>query len=591
MKRLIIWFVSMLIVSVVTAEELASASRWDVSLSPYKYGLQGEIVRTLDEYRTSVNQSGLSPNHDRQMRAETERLTLLLKSRGYYLSSIETLWPEEQSKPKFQIELGPEFTIASIKVSGDVELSDDKWQKLKIGDALNATDVIAQQAKIKTYIEQQACYFKIGVTHQVELDEANRTGNVEFISNVSQPSTFGVVSFVGTGAVKQSFLRRATGIKNGECYKSSAIDSAVISLFDTGLFSQVRSALVPSGNGTIDVVFTAQRKKDRRLKSAIGWESERGLIGSVGWLHRDLMGSAQSLELDLTLQADIQEVSANVIVPSFYDRRNRLNWKNTVVRDISDIETWQFSSIATLERKASLHNYYEYGFGYNQEIERVDEDWSSYRQIRLPLTYRYDSVLDPFNPGTGFRTAFQVEPVWDIDESFTPFILTGVGLQSFVRLEPRLTFANRIRLDSLWYGGALSSTQENIPESEWLKAGGSTSIRGYGYESIELPQKYVDSDTTEDEAAALSGATQRWLVINELRLRLNDSWGFVAFWDMGSVDDSINPLDHANWYSGMGAGVRYFTRFAPIRLDVAFPQDRRAQDDAFIIYVSLGQAF
>jgi translocation and assembly module TamA len=37
--------------------------------------------------------------------------------------------------------------------------------------------------------------------------------------------------------------------------------------------------------------------------------------------------------------------------------------------------------------------------------------------------------------------------------------------------------------------------------------------------------------------------------------------------------------------------VRYYTPIGPIRLDVALPMPRRAGDDAFEIYIGLGQAF
>ena len=42
---------------------------------------------------------------------------------------------------------------------------------------------------------------------------------------------------------------------------------------------------------------------------------------------------------------------------------------------------------------------------------------------------------------------------------------------------------------------------------------------------------------------------------------------------------------------GVGAGLRYFTGFAPIRLDVAFPLDPQSGDPEFAIYLGLGQAF
>jgi translocation and assembly module TamA len=43
---------------------------------------------------------------------------------------------------------------------------------------------------------------------------------------------------------------------------------------------------------------------------------------------------------------------------------------------------------------------------------------------------------------------------------------------------------------------------------------------------------------------------------------------------------------------GAGVGLRYYTPIGPIRLDVAFPLEKREDiDDSFQIYISIGQAF
>lgn len=574
------------------AGNLRSASRGDISLKPYRFQLKGELVRAIDDYRTAVNQTNIDPSRDRQLRAEKTRLEQLVKSRGYYLATIDSTWDESKSTPQYQIILGPQYEINQLSLSGNFEPEDDSWLVLTAGDALNAALVLNQQTKLRQYIEAHSCFYNLAINHRVTLNEVERFGDVDFQVSVSDPAVFGRVKFDGAGEVNEEFLWRVTGIRGSDCYRRSVIDSAVISLFDTGLFSQVRPVISRDEAGLVIVTFGLEKRKDRTLRASAGWKSEQGLGGSVGWQHRDLFGKAQSLALGLALQSSEQTASANIVVPSFLDRRNRLNWDNEISHaEVSGIESIGYSSTARLARKASTQDYYEYGLGVNQLDERTNGEWDSYRQVRLPLKYRYDSVQDPFNPGSGFRTSFGVEPVWDVDENFTPFVLTGVGLQYFKSLDSRATLASRFRWDSLWYGDGLGSTQNNIPESEWLTAGGSTSIRGYGYQSIQLAQKEISSTNPAEVASELPGATQRWLMVNEVRLRVNDSWGGVAFWDVGALADGVSLAAPEQWYHGIGLGLRYFTRFAPIRIDVALPLNRRTGDDGFQVYVSLGQAF
>ena len=577
-RLLLIIFLSMSLM--VSAEELRPANRWDIALKPYKLELQGELVRAIDDYRSAVNQTGIQPSRDRQIRAEIDRLTQLLKSRGYYLAVVESAYDDKKNKPKYQISLGVQYEISELTIVGNYQPADDDWRSIDIGQPLSAVLVLAQQAKLKKYIESNGCYFNVSVNHEVKLDEGKKTASVAFLTDVSDPTKFAPVDFTGIGGIQFEFLKRVTDIRSGQCYSRVAVDNAVIGLFDTGLFRQVRPSLTRAEDGSVIVSFNVEKRKKRTFNASLGWQSEQGFGTTAGWLHRDLFGSAQSLSLQGALQSTEQSASAKIVIPSFYDRRNRLSWLNEVVHKSVDIESYTYSSTASLERKASRQDYYEYGIGYRQIDDKEDTIWKSYQQIRLPLQYRYDSVLDPFNPQRGIRARFQVEPVFDINEGFTPFIKTGVGLQNFFTVDNELTLATRLRWSAIWYGDILGSSSSIIPASELYTAGGSTSIRGYAYESIGLA-----------EAEDVAGGTQRWLAVNEIRLRLNESWGLVGFWDAGSIGSDMTDFNTGDWYQGIGAGVRYFTRFAPVRLDVAVPLNKREDDAGFLIYVSLGQAF
>ena len=63
------------------------------------------------------------------------------------------------------------------------------------------------------------------------------------------------------------------------------------------------------------------------------------------------------------------------------------------------------------------------------------------------------------------------------------------------------------------------------------------------------------------------------------------------FLEGGNVyDDPLPDLNQEiRW--GAGVGLRYFTEFGPVRLDVAFPINPRRSDDVFQVYIGIGQAF
>jgi translocation and assembly module TamA len=64
----------------------------------------------------------------------------------------------------------------------------------------------------------------------------------------------------------------------------------------------------------------------------------------------------------------------------------------------------------------------------------------------------------------------------------------------------------------------------------------------------------------------------------------------VPFIDGGTLTTDVTP-DVGNWQFGAGFGVRYYSSFGPIRLDVGTPLNPRKNDARVAVVVSLGQAF
>ncbi len=78
----------------------------------------------------------------------------------------------------------------------------------------------------------------------------------------------------------------------------------------------------------------------------------------------------------------------------------------------------------------------------------------------------------------------------------------------------------------------------------------------------------------------------------ELRTKVTEHFGFVTFIDGGSAFEPAFPDFGETIRWGGGVGVRYYTPFGPLRLDVATPLNRRSEIDGPIaVYISLGQAF
>ena len=187
----------------------------------------------------------------------------------------------------------------------------------------------------------------------------------------------------------------------------------------------------------------------------------------------------------------------------------------------------------------------------------------------------YDDRDDLLDPKSGFRVAAEILPAYDFGDAKRFFAIAKVDGSTYWNINPTFTAAGRVK-----YGSIVGAPQSDIPLNKRFYGGGGGSVRGYGYQSIS-PESA--DGTLVGGRAILEGSA-------ELRYRGFGNLGFVGFIDAASVSEAQYPeFDSALF--GLGAGVRYYTAFAPLRADIAIPLKRRDGDAAVQIYLSIGQAF
>jgi translocation and assembly module TamA len=570
----------------VQAAELPSVARADIVVSPSNRGLRNDLRDQLQGYRDSLRSIGLNPRASRLAQGEREQMRQVLESNGYYQAEIIHRVVEEpgddeatvQQRVQYRIDTGPQFLVLSVQVEGTEQALPDTWPLSGEGEPLVASAILADQSGLQTIVDSQSCFFTLSVSHEVRLQPGNEGGQVIYRVNSAQPSTIGQVSFSGQEGIDEAFLRRQTALRTGNCFNRANIDQAVINLYETQLFGSVRRTLTRNDEGVVDVQFELVQRPPRTLGAGIGWDTDQGFGLNLGWEHRNVAGRAQWLELGTELQRDRQTANIQLTLPGFLNARNTLVWNNSLTHETpEDDEFYIGESRATIDRRASRNDTYRYGIAYRRSDERVVDDWETFSLIRVPLAYEFDELPNEFNPQSGFRYNVGLEPVWSLSGSSDPFYVGTLGWSSFRDLTDGLVLANRLEWTSLW---PFTDTADlnRIPTSDRLVAGGGGSVRGYPYRSIGLEGSDV-------------GGTHRWQGSLELRGQMRENWGAVVFADAVSVTEEWNPAQNQDWYYGAGLGVRYFTRFAPIRFDLGFPVNGRDSDPSFQIYISLGQSF
>ena len=198
--------------------------------------------------------------------------------------------------------------------------------------------------------------------------------------------------------------------------------------------------------------------------------------------------------------------------------------------------------------------------------------------LSVPFGLRYDASDDLLDPTTGFRIRTETAPTWDTLNPSTTYVKNRIVGTRYFRIDNDPRFVIGLRAAA---GAIVGASIGDIPADERFYAGGGGSIRGVPFQTAGP----LDGDTPTGGRSVLEASI-------EARYQLFDKVEGAVFLDGGSAFEDELPQFGEAWQFGTGVGLRYLTPVGPIRLDVAVPVDRRKDvDDAYQLYISIGQAF
>ena len=194
------------------------------------------------------------------------------------------------------------------------------------------------------------------------------------------------------------------------------------------------------------------------------------------------------------------------------------------------------------------------------------------------MSLRYDGSNDLLDPTTGFRLGGRISPEISAHGGEFTYGRVQIDASAYRPVSDSVVVAGRIRV-----GTIVGAKASEIAPSRRFYSGGGGSVRGYGYQQLGPRDDFGDP---------IGGRGLAEFSL-EARVRLEafgGNFGIVPFLDGGSLTTDVTP-DVGNWQFGAGIGVRYYSSFGPIRLDVGTPLNRRSGDARVAVVVSLGQAF
>ena len=548
-------------------------------------------LSTLD---ANDHQAANAAQLDRRAREDADLLNSLLRAQGYYDSSVATR-VEPGAKPMVVLSATPGtlYTFKGVTIDG-IAAAGDKAPGLatafgiKPQDPVNSDAIVAGQANLTTKIGREGFPFaKVGDPAMV-VDHATRTATLDLSVQPGGMRKFGqVIALPGNRVFGADHVAEIARFSPGDLYDATKLDDLRRALIQTSLVSSVDLKPVQGTTpDTVDVAVKLDPAPPHTVAGELGYGTGEGARAELSWTHRNLFPPEGALTVRGVLGP--QEQLGSIVF-----RRNNFKARDRVLtlqasaahtnRNAYDAKT--YSLAGTLERQTNIFFQKTWTWSVGAELLASDERdvilstgaprRRTFFISALPTSLNYDGSDDLLNPTKGFRLGGRLSPEASLQGSVFGYTRTQFDGSVYQPFGERVVLAARTRL-----GTIVGAPRDQVAPSRRFYAGGGASVRGYGYQAIG------PRDPNNDP---IGGRSLTEFSI-EARVRVLGSFGIVPFLDAGNIYTSPLPKFTGLQY-GTGIGVRYYSNFGPIRLDVGTPINPQPGDSRIAVYVSLGQAF
>ncbi len=396
---------------------------------------------------------------------------------------------------------------------------------------------------------------------------------------------FGALDISGQTRMREARIRAIAGLPEGQPFHPATLERVAERLRRTGIFSSValteNEAITPPD--LLGIGLAVVEEKPRRYSFGAEISSNEGATVSAGWLHRNLFGGGERLEV----KGEVAQIGAQTSGQDF-SFATTLSRPATITPDttasvgfevgrldeddyLSDYAKANVSFTHYLSRKITLRAGLEYAY---EDVTDVTGNYT-YKNVSLPIGLTWENRDKPLDAKRGTYLDMELRPFVGQGDTGSGVRFTA-DARAYKTFGERVTLAGRAQLGIVSGPGLLETPREYL-----FFSGGGGTVRGQPYQSLGVSVLRNDFDIGGQAFLGMSA---------EARVRVTDRIGIVGFYDWAQIGGLSFDDGLAGSHAGAGLGLRYDAGFAPIRLDVAAPVSGNT-GDGVQIYVGIGQSF
>lgn len=520
-------------------------------------------------------------SHD-LMERDREAILEALRHHGYrnarvVASRLAVSLKKEDLIIVYVVEPGSQYTIGEIAFVGpSAQLETELREQigLRQGDIFSESRVSEAATRLLTYYHERG-YAEVEIRPEtVELPESR----VRLVFHVTEGKklSIGRILIRGAERTSEAAIHRYLTFRQGDVLRPDWLKQSEENLYATGAFRRVsitaeRSPSATEGTNARTIVVDVSEAPRNQMTYGFGFRTDDGPRGLFEITNTNLFGHlwTGSFRLRGSRREQLGQISYTdprpfghdvpVLFSLLFQRQQEVAFDASRATILGQVEK-------RLAEKSFL--FFRYNFS-NVIISNVTQPEELRRQDttvqlgRISVTYLRDMRDDPLDPAKGDVTTLDLALVARAlggSESFVRFYGEHARVHP-IPLLPDTFFALDVRVGLAWpYGSSFA-----VPISERFFAGGSTTLRGFGFEQAGPrapdPNRPGQTRPIGGNALAILNGELRFPLLRALRLH------GAAFYDGGNVFARVSDFRLRDFSHTVGVGLRIKTPIGPLRLD------------------------
>ena len=510
---------------------------------------------------------------ERVLRRLQQTATEVLSTEGYFAPRFETRpGTDGSSRYVLAVDPGRQARVVDVAIdfagpiAADAQRVDElrgTWE-LPRGHAFRDADWTVAKRKLLARVQQRDFAAARLTASSAIVDAGDAAVRLRIEIDSGPRFTLGALEIHGLGRYDRELVARYSPFHDGDAYDAARLLDFQQRLQASGYFATVLVDVATDPDQAQDAPIRVDvtEAKTRRVALAGGYSTNVGPQAEATYRQSQLFGRPYTLQSGIGVDHTRGVGYADIYLPPRSDGGIDSVGILAERTDVNAVATHRSAAGATRRYPHDSGGVAtELKFGVNVQREATSEALNGIPTTTIndvvygSLAWSRRAVDQPMNPTRGDTLALEGD-VGISHASLTTLIndtfWRGYGRYlRYVPLSPNDQLLLRAEL-----GLVFSDDASRVPTTLLFRAGGSGSVRGYGYQSLGLQS--AGTTLYSPDLAVASIEYVHWF---------GSPWGVAVFHDHGGAGDDIRRMA---WGRGTGFGARWRSIAGPLALDLAY---------------------